>query len=526
MRPIPLAVRGMSATRELVAPQEGVSRRALLGRAAAVGGLVALAPQLIDPPDAEALTPAVTHDPNLHLLRRATYGPTRASLKRIRKIGRRAWIEEQLRPAKVHDGMCDHLLSSRFPGLQWTIPQANAHVPQFQWDLMFDLGVATLARACWSERQLLEVMVDFWSNHLNVTNPSDSGWNCRHHYDRTVIRPHALGRFADMLKASAKHPAMLQYLNNAESNKWAPNENYGRELLELHTVGIDGGYNEKDMRNSALIMTGFTIDWNTSTFRYESDWHYTGHVKVMRWSSANTKENGYALGMKYLDWLAHHPSTAKRIASQLCQRFVSDDPPKTFVNHLANVYLKSGTNITPVLRELFNSPTFAHSIGKKVRRPMEDVVATVRTLGLKPDASGKDAMQGLYYMVDNLGNAPMAWPQPNGYPDEAASWASAGGMLGRWNAHLSLAAGWWPDLQQPAMSSYLPHPLPKTHGQLVQALAKRLVFRTLPDRQRNAICAFLGVGSGTPLDAGSAAVGWRLPYVMALMLDAPSHGIR
>ncbi len=516
----------MSATGELAAPREGLSRRALLGRAAAVGGLVALAPQLIDPPDAEALTSAATHDPNLHLLRRATYGPTAASLKRIRKIGRHAWIEEQLRPAKIHDAMVDHLLSSRFPGLKWTIAQANNRVPQFQWDLMFDLGVANLARACWSQRQLFEVMVDFWSNHLNVTNPSDSGWNCRHDYDRTVIRAHALGRFVDMLKASAKHPAMLQYLNNADSSKYEPNENYGRELLELHTVSITGGYNERDMRNSALIMTGYTIDWNTTAFRYDPDRHYTGHVKVMKWSSANANANGYAMAMKYLEYLAHHPSTAKHIASKLCQHFISDAPPQAFVNHLAKVYLKSGTNITPVLRELFNSPTFTHSIGKKVRRPMEDVVATVRTLGLKPDASGKDAMQGLYYMVDNLGNAPAAWPQPNGYPDEAASWASAGGMLGRWNAHLSLSAGWWPNLRQPKMASYIPHPLPKTHGKLVEALAKRLVFRTLPEKQRNAICGFLGVSANTPLTADSAAVGWRLPYVMALILDTPSHGIR
>ncbi|HTG47788.1 MAG TPA: DUF1800 domain-containing protein [Actinomycetota bacterium] len=510
----------------IAVPDEGLSRRALLGRAAVVGGLVAIAPQLLDPPHAEALTSAVTHDPNLHLLRRATYGPTRTSLKRLKKIGHRAWIEEQLRPTKIHDPMCDHLMASRFPGLKWTIAQANARVPQFQWDLMFDLGVATLARACWSQRQLLEVMVDFWSNHLNVTNPSDSGWNCRHDYDRTVIRAHALGRFVDMLKASAKHPAMLQYLNNAESNKWSPNENYGRELLELHTVGINGGYNETDMRNSALIMTGFTIDWNTTAYHYEPDWHYTGHVKVMKWHSANTKPNGYALANKYLEYLAHHPATARHIAGQLCQHFVSDDPPQKFVNHLANVYLKSGTNITPVLRELFNSPTFAHSIGQKVRRPMEDIVATVRTLDLKPDASGKDAMQGLYYMVDNLGNAPMAWPQPNGYPDEAASWSSAGGMLGRWNAHLSLAAGWWPNLRQPKASAYLPHPLPKTHAKLVQALAKRLVFRELPTAQVNAICTFLGVHPGTALDENSAAVGWRLPYVMALILDAPSHGIR
>jgi hypothetical protein len=136
-------------------------------------------------------------------------------------------------------------------------------------------------------------------------------------------------------------------------------------------------------------------------------------------------------------------------------------------------------------------------------------------------------MQGLYWMLDDLGNAPGAWPQPNGYPDVAASWASAGGTLGRWNDHMSLAAHWWPDqLRRPSLASYLPKPLPSTHGALVQYLAKRLVFRSLPAAQRNAICGFLGVSSSTPLHGSSEAVGWRLPYIMALILDTPSHEVR
>ena len=395
--------------------------------------------------------------------------------------------------------MVDHLLSSRFPGLKWTIAQAN--VPQFQWDLMFDLGVANLARACWSQRQLFEVMVDFWSNHLNVTNPSDAGWHCRHDYDRTVIRAHALGRFVDMLKASAKHPAMLQYLNNAEARKYEPNENYGRELLELHTVSITGGYNERDMRNSALIMTGYTIDWNTTAFRYDPDRHYTGHVKVMN-GPPNANANGYAMAMKYLEYLAHHPSTAKHIASKLCQHFISDAPPQAFVNHLAKVYLKSGTNITPVLRELFNSPTFTHSIGKKVRRPMEDVVATVRTLGLKPDASGKDAMQGLYYMVDNLGNAPRrgrsrtatrTWPRRG--PRRAAC-SAAGTRTCR-----SRPAGGRTSASR-MCESLLPHPCRRRTASSSRPSRSASCSGRSRTKQRNAICGFLGVSANTPLTAG------------------------
>ena len=282
------------------------------------------------------------------------------------------------------------------------------------------------------------------------------------------------------------------------------------------------------MRHSALVLTGLSVDWNTSEYLYRSDWHYTGHVRVMDWSSPNpTGPGGYRVAMKYLEYLANHPATAKRIASKLCERFVGDAPPKALVHALAKTYLAHNTAIKPVLRQLFRSKEFEHSIGEKVRRPMQDVIATVRTLGIRPDASGKAGMQDLYWMIDDLGDAPMAWPQPNGYPDVAALWASAGGTLGRWNAHLSLAAHYWPDkLRRPNLSTYLPKPLPGTHGALVQDLAERLVYRKLPRHQRNAICTFLGVSPSTPLDKNSEAVGWRLPYVIALILDAPCHEVR
>src|SRR5262249_44292667 len=155
---------------------------------------------------------------------------------------------------------------------------------------------------------------------------------------------------------------------------------------------------------------------------------------------------------------------------------------------LATTYLAKGTAVVPVLKQLFRSAEFAASVGQKVRRPMEDVVASVRTLGIQPDASGRDGMENLYWIVDDLGNSPMSWSPPDGYPDCAVAWASAGGSLGRWNAHMSLAAHWWPDqLVAPPLSSFVPSPLPATHGALIQALARRLIHRTLPAVQRDAV---------------------------------------
>ncbi len=511
-----------------------LSRRQVL-RTGALGvvGAAGIASALLRTPTAEAATRTATasfvpRDFELHLLRRATFGATPGMHKRIRKIGATAWLEEQLRPTTITNTVCQDIVSQRFPMLAWSIPQAMNNLPPFAWDAMRQLSYAAVTRAAWSNRQLLEVMVDFWSNHLNVTNPSDGVWATRHDYDRRVIRAHALGKFSDMLRASATHPAMMVYLNNADSTKVEPNENYGRELLELHTVGVEAGYSEVDMRNSALIMTGFGIDWQTNTFLYTPDDHWTGPVKVMKWSAPNRAANGFNLGLAYVDWLAHHPSTARHIAQELCTRFVSDVPPAPLVSKLAATYLATDTAIVPVLRQLFTSKLFADSIGAKVQRPFEDAAATVRILGIRPDkAPSIDGLQGLYWMIQGLGNAPMAWQEPNGYPDTADAWRSAGGLVGRWNAHMSLAAHWWPDqLQRPPLRGLLPTPLPKTYGGFVDALATRLVFRTLAPVHRDAVLAFIGKTATAPLRSTDEAVGWRLPYIVSLILDSPYFTIR
>jgi hypothetical protein len=158
---------------------------------------------------------------------------------------------------------------------------------------------------------------------------------------------------------------------------------------------------------------------------------------------------------------------------------------------------------------------------------MQDVIATLRILGIKPDTSGVEGLQGLYWMIEGLGDAPLAWVPPNGYPDVADAWRSAGGSLGRWNSHMSLAAGWWPsELVSQPLRDLLPTPLPATHGGFVDALAKRLVFRKLATEHRQAVLDFLEVNENTPLDANDAAVRWRLASAIALILDSPYHQVR
>ncbi len=453
--------------------------------------------------------------------------------QQIKHLGRNHWLEQQLHPKSIDDPMIDDLLAERFPDLEWSLTEAWNNLGG-SYDTMYHLGYAAIARAVWSKRQLFEVMVDFWSNHINVANFSDNVWWSRHDYDAKVIRKHAMGKYSDMLAASAQHPAMMIYLNNAESSKYGLNENYGRELLELHSVGVDGGYSEEEMLTSAKIMTGFGMDWNTGLFIYRPDWHYTGYVKVLGWSSQNADEdNGLNVGLKYVDYLAHHRKTAERIATKLCERFVSDNPPKGLVDHLADTYKAHDTAIVPVLRELFNSKAFKDSVGVKVRRPFQDVVATYRILNLKPEPSpGISGFQNLHYTLDGLGDLPLTWPQPNGYPDRSDDWRSAGRTLGRWNMHYGAANHGYPTnyfrgtTLDELKTELLPKTLPKTHGKLVNDLASRLVFRDLTDKHRDAILTFLGKTSSSPLLANDAIVNSRFGHVVALILDSPYHGIR
>ncbi len=501
-----------------------LSRRGLLGAGAGLFGAAALSSAGV----AAALpAEAATRDPVLHLVRRTTYGATPELLAVVRKRGTQRWLEQQLRPARVPDAAMTALLR-RWPTLRMSPTQLTASIGRFKWDAMFDLCEAHLARACWSNRQLLEVMVDFWSNHLNVTCPSSDVWATRHLYDAQVIRRHALGKFSDMLIASARHPAMLSYLDNASSDKDAPNENYARELLELHTVGVGAGYTEAMVKSAARLLTGLSIEDDGSyRYLYDTSKHATGRVKVLGFSDPNGSTYGEKVVLRYLRYLAHHPATARRIARKLAVRFVSDAPPAALVSHLAKVYLKSDTDIRPVLRELFASKAFRTSSGDKVKRPFEDMVSTVRALGIRPPASGTDGMQQLYWLSGDLGQPPLGWHPPDGYPDVVTSWQSAGSTLARWNAHLGLAAGWWPnDLRHPPLTYRLRPARPKTHGALVDAAAAGLGLPRPTDAVRQAICTFLGEKVSAPLESGDQALGWRLPYVHALLLDSPEAAIR
>jgi uncharacterized protein (DUF1800 family) len=462
-------------------------------------------------------------DPALHLLRRATFGPTLVDVVAVRQMGLDAWLERQLNPAAIPDPASDNLRTI-YPTIGMSTAQIRTAVKnQGDWDAMWELGHSTLARQIWSGRQLFEVMVDFWANHLNVTNPFDGGWDVRTPYDNDVIRRHALGRFSDMLVASARAPAMMRYLDNASSHRRSVNENYGRELLELHTVGIEAKYTEKDVRHSAYIMTGRTVN-DEGKFYYDKYRHWTGKVKVLGFTHANKKAGeGMAVGERYLTYLATHPATARRIAFKLARRFVCDDPPNTLVDRLAQTYVDSGSAIVPMLRTLFSSVEFWMSTGLKTRRPLENVVATARVVGVTPGGKTREGLEGLYWMANQLGHAPLTWGPPDGFPDVADAWGSAHATLGTWNAHRAMIQGWHDGITYPKPESFVGL-RPANVGKYLDTIAQRLVHQPLRPAHKKALLKYLGAKESTKVR--NTRLGGKVEQLVPLLLDSVYHALR
>jgi len=335
-----------------------------------------------------------------------------------------------------------------------------------------ELTQAKLLRAIYSERQLDEVMTDFWFNHFNVFLGKGADRYLITSYERDVIRPHALGKFEDLLVATAKSPAMLFYLDNwlsvgpdsdiarglprypnyARRRRLPPNpnhargkgkrnaglnENYGRELMELHTLGVNGGYSQRDVTEVARVFTGWTIDQpeKSGGFKFEERMHEPGPKMVL---GHLIKEHGEKEGTEVLGLLARHPSTAHFISTKLAMRFVSDDPPPALVDRMAQTFLKKKGDIREVLKTMFQSPEFwsDDAYRAKVKTPLEFVVSAVRATGAEvTDASP------LVRHLNQLGMPLYGMQPPSGYSLKADAWVNSSALLGRMNFSLALMSG-------------------------------------------------------------------------------------
>ncbi|MBC7633540.1 DUF1800 domain-containing protein [Aeromicrobium sp.] len=500
------------------------SRRAVLTVAAVAGSTIAWkrAEATSTAPDA---TPGaeIGRDPSsvLHLLRRLTYGPTPELIEHVQRVGARIWLNDQL--GQKSDATSD-LVSATY--LTLGLPAALLIHETGQRNPVQDLQAATFTRAAWGDRQVAELLVEFWSNHLSIYANAPQVRGLKLVDDREVVRPHALGRFNDLLIASARSPAMLRYLDGASSQKGHPNENYARELLELHTVGVESGFSQQDVLNTALVLTGRSVDDTTGVFTYRPEWHHVGPVRVLGWSAQNDDPaDGMQVGDSLLAYLAIHPATATRLAEKLVRRLVSDTPSTGLVSSAARVYLRSGTGVVPVVRHIVADPTFAASAGRKSRRPLEWLTAAIRGLGLHHDlANSPTGANPLVAVLHELGHVPFDWHPPDGYPDVVGAWASTGTLLARWNVAQRLVRSEVPGLQKFDAEAFLGTPLPRDGGSLVDRVAVLLLGAPPRRGLRDPLLLAIDCRSNTPLYGAQALK--LVPALAALVLSSPDMAVR
>ena len=452
------------------------------------------------------------------VLNRLGFGPRPGDVAKVRAMGVDQYIAQQLDPARIEDGAAERLLASYemlnrptrdivalYEETQVAIrrqqkmtpaddsssrrdirqellrdnPEMRDKLRQNQ-RVLGDVTSAKVARAVASERQLQEVMTDFWSNHFTVFAGKGITRLFIPEYDRDVIRPNALGKFRDLLGAVAKSPAMLFYLDQwqsaadsthetlanarqrgraaqlarrARAGQLTPeqmqrlqqvagrrrglNENYARELMELHTLGVDGGYTQKDIIEVARALTGWTMNpRGEARFVFQPQIHDADEKIVLGRKLAAGR--GIEDGEDVLDIVARHPSTAKFIARKLAVRFVSDAPPQALVDRAAQTFLRTDGDIREVVRTIVTSPEFFSRAAyrSKVKSPFELVTSAMRALGAQPDTTPRSAQ-----MVAFLGAPIYGHQAPNGWPETGDAWMNSGAILNRINFGLALAAG-------------------------------------------------------------------------------------
>jgi uncharacterized protein (DUF1800 family) len=421
----------------------------------------------------------------VHVLNRAAFGPRPGDVERMRHTGLGAWIEEQLNPRRIPDasvearlaGFDTLKLSSREIAEDYFLPMVEARREAKKSQLppasgsepalaratrgptmdgmrrvVAELTAQKILRAVYSDRQLEEVLTDFWFNHFNVFAGKGQTRIYLTEYERDAIRPHVLGHFRELLEATAKSPAMLFYLDNArsadpsfakvaakENLPTGINENYARELMELHTLGVDGGYTQQDVVNVARALTGWTIGGprspNAGRFVFNERMHDRGEKVVL--GHRIRSGGGIEDGERVLDILASHPSTARFISTALARRFVADQPPQTVVDRAAATFQKTRGDLREVMRTILTSPEFfaPESFRAKVKTPFEFVVSALRAT----DADVREPFP-LERTLQQLGMPLYFCQPPTGYKDTADAWVNTGALIGRMNFAVALAA--------------------------------------------------------------------------------------
>lgn len=407
----------------VLTPAPDLSRRAVIGIASLIAAARAArsAPAPVDT--------AAEVDPSavlVKLIQRITFGPTLEELNLAQSLGYSGYLERHLNHLALDDSAVEARVADpiRLSMLPRTL--VNNYGP----DVLIPMLVeATILRALFSPRQLFERMVEFWGDHFNIYVVDDEQHVLKTINDREVIRANALGTFPILLQRVAQSPAMLAYLNGQENVAGLPNENYARELMELHTMG-PGNFTQQDVTEVARCFTGWGFvpwtpgtDFTYGTFRFRADLHDNGQKNVL--GNIIPAGGGINDGLTVLQILCDHPATANFIARKLCIRFLGDNPPLGAIDSVAATYTSTGGDIKAMLRKILH-PDLLHQAPPKLKRPFHFVVSAIRALGC-----GINEATPLRYWLDTSGHQVFHWGPPNGYPDSFDFWA--GSLLPRWN---------------------------------------------------------------------------------------------
>ena len=474
----------------------------LVAASATVAACTPVYRKLAGDPSAPSPWPALT-DSNFAALSRMTFGPRPEERQRAAEIGLAAWVEEQL----AYETLDDQPVYWRLQNFETLSMSAN-ELLDWHSDL-FDgvdmetvpreLAQATLIRQVYSRRQLYETMAEFWSDHFNISVEKEDCWYLKTVDDRQVIRPHALGNFRDLLWASAHSPAMLIYLDNQVNYSQHPNENYAREVMELHTLGVEGGYNQQDVMELARCLTGWTVktDFWRGDFTFNPDFHDWGAKTVlgMKIEPASRAEEGVREAEQVLERLAAHPSTARFTAFKLARRFIADDPPEALVAKGAAAFAQTNGDIRAVLRTILLDGLA--QIQPKFKRPVDFVVSALRLLNAHTEANG----QLLDYLA-RMGQVPFRWPTPDGYPAISRPWM--GNLQPRWQFAMALARNEIEGTQVEA-PKLAEHSGARTPAEVVDQLSALLLGAPLPPATRDNLLKSLKDADDTELPTLVAA---------------------
>lgn len=471
-----------------------LSRRQLIQSLAAAIGVVDPA-AMRRPGKAAVQAPAYAASPNLatppgpvRWLQKATFGYCYSEFAAFAALPGGTddarwtnWVTAQLNPAAINDSACDaRIAAGGFTTLGKTLPQlwSQHHAEVNNYNLRMqpiaEIECATTIRATYSKRQLFEVMTDFWHDHFSTYGWDYDGGPMFVHYDRDVIRPNVFGNFRTMLESVAKSTTMMYYLDLYASTVAGPNENYARELIELHTLGAENyagvmdptdpslpagvigdgltarlKYVDEDVYEATRVLTGWTIKnghWQfpadndgTFVFRDSADWHdrFTKYVLNRRFAPDQGQQDGF----KLFDLLAAHPGTANFIARKLCRRFVGDDPPAGLVASIAQLFQntwQAPDQLRQVTQAILLSSEFKNAWGTKIKRPFNALIGALRgtfaefTPTLATYGTDYPTKDEINLRLQQAGQRKFYWPAPNGYPDRAAAWASSGSLAMTW----------------------------------------------------------------------------------------------